>query len=109
MTTLEVQWTQNEFLAYLLFFAAHADNVFNAEEKKHIQSIIEPEIYNKILDEYSRDNGYVQVQKIMNFQKENEFFSIDHIIEQMKCLFYSDGQLHGMEQFTLGNVRRLLF
>ena len=109
MTTLEIKWTSNEFLAYLLLFAAHADNVFKAEEKKHIQSIIEPEIYTKIFDEFSNDNGYVQVQKIMNYQKENDFFSIDSIVEQMKNLFYSDGQFHGMEQFTLNNIRRLLF
>ncbi len=109
MTTLEIEWTQNEFLAYLLLFAAHADNIFKAEEKRHIQSIIEPKVYTKMLAEFSKDNGYVQVQKIMNFQKENDFFSIDTIVEQMKNLFDSDGEFHSMEQFTLGNIRRLLF
>ncbi len=109
MTTIEIKWTPNEFLAYLLLFAANADNVFNAEEKRHIQSIIEPEIYNKMQDEFSEDNGYVQAQKILIYQKENKSFSIDRIIEELKKLFNADGQFNSMEQFTLGNIRRLLF
>ena len=109
MTTLEIQWTQDEFLAYLLLFAAHADNVFKVDEKKHIQSIIEPEVYAKMDAEYSKDNGYVQVQKIMHYQKENDFFSIETIVQEMKNLFNSDDHFHSMEQFTLSNIRRLLF
>ena len=109
MTTLQAKWTENEFLAYVLLFAAHADIVFKTEEKKHIKSIIEPEIYTKVLSEFSKDNGYAQVQKILSYQKENAAFSIEFILQEMKDLFNSDQHFHPMGRFTLANIRRLLF
>lgn len=108
MTTLQIKWSQKEFLAYLLIFAAHADNNFTTEEEKHILSIIDPWSYTKALAEFSKDNGFVQIQKIMKYQKANASFSIDLILHEMESLFYSDNYYHRMEKFTLASIRRLL-
>ena len=108
MTTSKSQWSKKEFLAYVLIYAAHADIHFKEEEKKHILSIIEPDVYEKIYKEFSKDNGYVQVQKIIIHQKLNDHFSTESIVEEMENLFLSDNHFHRLEQYTLSNVKRLL-
>ena len=108
MTTSKNEWTKQEFLAYVLLFAAHADIQFKKEEKDHILSIVEPEVYEKMLAEFSKDNGYVRVQKIIIYQKLHDHFSTENIVEEMEKLFLSDSYFHRLEQYTLSNVRRLL-
>ncbi len=108
MTTQRIHWTKKEFLSYLLLYAAHADVRYKEEEKEHILSKIEPRVYEKILKEYSKDNGYQQIQKIIFYQKVTENFSTDMILKEIKALFLSDNYFHTMEKLMLSHIRRLL-
>lgn len=108
MTAQKNHWTQKEFLAYLLLYAAHADVQFKESERNHILSKIEQDVYEKAWKEFSLDNGYVQVQKILSFQKRSDYISNEFVIQEIQDLFLSDNHFHRMEKFTLSNIRRLL-
>ena len=108
MSTQPRQWTKKEFLTYLLLYAAHADIFFKEEEKKHILKKVEKQIFDKTLEEFSQDNGYVRIQKIMIHHHLNQHFSAESILEECKELFLSDSDFHRLEQFTMSNMKRLL-
>lgn len=101
-------WSKKEFLTYLLLYAAHADIFFKEEEKHHILSKVEQPIYEKTLEEFSKDNEYVRIQKIIIQHHLNQYFSAESIIEECKELFLSDSDFHRLEKFTMSNMKRLL-
>ncbi len=108
MSTQPRQWTKKEFLTYLLLYAAHADIFFKEEEKKYILEKVEQQIFDKTLAEFSEDNGYVRIQKIIIYHHLNQYFSAESLLEECKELFLSDNHFHRLEQFTLSNMKRLL-
>ena len=108
MTTQKQHWTKNEFLTYFLLYAAHADIFFKEEEKKHILSKIKPDTFEKVLEEFSKDNGYVRIQKIIIYHQLNQYFTAENILKECKELFLSDNHFHLIEQYTLSNMKRLL-
>lgn len=108
MKSQNYHWTKKEFLTYLLLYAAHADIFFREEEKNHILKKVETDTFEKTLEEFSQDNGYVRIQKLMVYHQLNRFFSVEDIMEECKELFLSDNQFHRMEEFALANMKRLL-
>lgn len=108
MSTQPRQWSKKEFLTYLLLYAAHADIFFKEEEKKYILEKVEKQIFDKTLAEFSEDNGYVRIQKIIIHHHLNQYFSAESLLEECKELFLSDNHFHRLEQFTLSNMKRLL-
>lgn len=103
----ENHWTSEEFLAYFLMYAAHADVQFQRPEKEHILNKVGPEIYSKIEEEFNRDHNNTQLQKILDYQLERRPFPPTVLIEEMRDLFLSDDKFHQLEQFVLSNMRRL--
>ena len=81
MNTPPWPWTQQEFMAYLLLYAAHADIEYSEEERNYILSRIEYRVYRRIFKEFSLDNGYQQIQKILAFQKANPEYTTKKILE----------------------------
>ena len=108
MSTPPRQWTKKEFLTYLLLYAAHADIFFKEEEKDHILAKVEQETFDKTLKEFSKDNGYVRIQKIIIHHHLNQYFSAESLLEECEELFLSDSHFHRLEKFTLSNMKRLL-
>ena len=108
MNTPPWPWTHQEFLAYVLLYAAHADVDYREEERSYILSRIEYPIYRRIYKEYSQDNGYQQIQKIVAFQKDNPDLTSESILDEIKKLFLADNHFHRMEKLVLTTIRQLL-
>ena len=70
------KWDHQEFLAYFLLFAAHADIQYNDDEQQHILSKIHPNTYEKVWSEFSSDNDYTQIQKIIQYYQINPELSL---------------------------------
>lgn len=101
-------WNSKEFLTYLLFYAAHADNKFSEAEKSYILSKIEYPTYNKIWEEYAQDNDYQHIQKVLIFQRQYQPLSKDLIIKELNHLFLADHHFHTTERYMLSTFSQLL-
>ena len=107
MKTNQKRWSPKRFLAYVLLYAAHADIDYNEQEKEHIISKVGSNVYEETLEEFSQDNNYVQLQKILIHQIENDDYSPGQVLQEMNEICLSDNHFHRMEKYMLSKVRSL--
>ncbi|HZW76914.1 MAG TPA: hypothetical protein VFF21_01260 [Flavobacteriaceae bacterium] len=110
MENFETNWTQEELQAYMFLYCAHADFVVTEEEKDFIKSRIGKDDYKAIQKEFNQDNDYQRIQKIdhtisrFNYSKEE----IEQLLQNIKNLFLSDGEMDILEQNIFRGLQHLL-
>ena len=100
MENLKIDWTKDEFLAYLLIYAAQANQVETKEEKEFIESRFGSKILKKIYKEINSDNDYQRIQKVMVYTYQNNYLSqeLDNLLKEIKELLLCDGRFDVTEQ-----------
>ncbi|WP_299128367.1 hypothetical protein [uncultured Winogradskyella sp.] len=105
-----IDWTRDELVAYILLFAAHSDFKEDNKERNVIISKVDMQTFQEIHDEFSNDNDYQSIKKIMisldqhNYDKED----IDMLLSDIKVLFFADGDFNVLEQNMLRFLEKLL-
>ena len=77
MEDLRVSWTKNEFIVYLLIYAAQANQIETEEEKEFIESRFDLKMLKNIYKEINSDNDYQKIQKVMVYTYQNNYLSQD--------------------------------
>lgn len=109
MTTQNTEWTFEEFRAYLLLFCAYTNYTETDEERMLIRKFTDAESFERIYEEFSRDNDYQSIQKILgtvdrlDLDREN----IDELLKQAVQLFNADGVYDILERNMFRNLKRL--
>ena len=100
MENLKVLWTKDEFIAYLLIYAAQANQIETEEEKEFIESRCDSKVLKKIYKEINRDNDYQKIQKVMVYTYQNNYLSQDllDLLKEIKELLMCDGKFDATEQ-----------
>lgn len=104
-----IDWTRDELVAYILLFAANADFKESTKECELIISKVNEKTFQKIHEEFHADNDYQGLEKITtsleqyNYNKED----IDLLLEDIKALFFVDGDFDITEQNMLKSLNRL--
>ena len=100
MEYLELTWTKDEFLAYLLIYAAQINQIETEEEKELIKSRFDAQILKRIYKEINADNDYQRIQKIMvyTYQKNYTSQDLDDLLKEIKELLLCDGKFDPIEQ-----------
>ena len=99
MKTIKTNWTNNEFKAYILLYAANADYIVSETEKDIIEELIDKKQLHKISTELKYDNDIQSIKKIeyylkkFNYSKEEK----EILLEEIKNLFLSDGDYNQLE------------
>lgn len=65
MDEVRVEWTKEQFKAFLLIYAANANFLETDEEHEVILSKVDQEDYKKMHREYEHDNDFQRLQKIL--------------------------------------------
>ncbi len=100
MKEFEPNWTEEELKVYILIFCANADFSESKAETAFIRSKTTGDCFERIHDEFDRDNDYQSIEKIRltlgkyGYVKEDT----DRIFKEVKELFLSDGQYDLLEQ-----------
>ncbi|GAA4243289.1 MULTISPECIES: hypothetical protein [Winogradskyella] len=104
-----IDWTRDELVAYILLFAANSDFKESEEERNLIISKVDLQTFQDIHDEFDRDNDYQGIQKIMTSLEQHNYDKddIDILMEDIKVLFFSDGDFDITEQNMLKCLNRL--
>jgi hypothetical protein len=93
-------WTKEELVAYILLYTAHSNFVEANLEKNVIISKVDMQTFQKIHDEFDKDNDYQSLQKIIKGVEYHKYNSDDLklLFADIKTLFLSDGEYDIMER-----------
>lgn len=110
MSQQKPNWTYNEFLAYLLLYAANADFTVKKEEKAILFSKVDKDVYKTIRKAFEKANDYKQLQTIISFREEyyNDIDSKDRILKDLKDIFLADEEYTTLERAIFTGLRRIL-
>ena len=97
---MKLSWTKDEFLAYLLIYAAQINQIETEEEKEFIESRFDSKILKKIYKEINSDNDYQRIQKVMVYTYQENYLSqdLDNLLKEIKELLLCDGKFDVTEQ-----------
>ena len=100
MEDIKLSWTKDEFLAYLLIYAAQINQIETEEEKEFIESRFNSKILKKIYKEINSDNDYKRIQKVMVYTYQKNYLShdLDNLLKDIKELLLCDGRFDPTEQ-----------
>ncbi len=103
-------WTKKELVAYILLYAAQSDFVESNKEKNIIISKVDMKTFQKIHDEFDKDNDYQSIQKIIAGLKEHQYskMDIDLLFADIKGLFFADGNYDTTEHSMYMFLKRIL-
>ena len=104
-----IDWTRDELVAYILLFAAHSDFKEDNHERNVIISKVDMDTFQEIHDEFDKDNDYQGIQKIMTSLRQHNYDreDVEILLEDIKILFFSDGEFNINERNMLKSLERL--
>ena len=108
--TEHLNWTKEEFKAFLLLFAAQTNFIETQEEIEYIESKFPNEIINRTRKEINKLNDYQKSEIIVNQIKSNEYVQsdLDEILLEIKELYKSDGVFDSLEQSMFSMLEKFL-
>ena len=109
MEDIKLSWEKDEFLAYLLIYAAQINQIETAEEKEFIESRFQATLLKKIYKEINSDNDYTRIQKVMVYTYQNNYLSqdLDILLKEIKELLLCDGKFDVTEQSLYHYLKKI--
>ena len=105
-----MDYNYNEFLAFVLLYAAHVDIEYSDEEKAKVQALVNKNSYQKIYEDFNNMSDYAALQVIINYK--GLYYPTaerkEELLSKIKELFYSDGDFSKMEKELLHFLTKLL-
>ena len=109
MENIELTWTKDEFMAYLLIYAAQVNQIETEEEKELIKSRFDAQTLKTIYKEINADNDYQRIQKVMVYTYQNNYMShdLDDLLKEIKELLLCDGRIDATEQALYHYLKKI--
>ena len=104
-----IPWSKDEFLAYLLIYAAQINQIETEEEKEFIESRFDSKTLKKIYKEINSDNDYHRIQKVMVYTYQQNYLSqdLDNLLKEIKELLLCDGKFDATEQALYHYLKKI--
>ena len=109
MVNSELTWTKDEFMAYLLIYAAQINQVETEDEQELITSRFNDKTLKIIYKEINADNDYQRIQKVMVYTYQNNYLSqdLDDLLKEIKELLLCDGKFDVTEQSLYHYLKKI--
>jgi len=93
-------WNQEEFLAFTLIYAAHADMEFSDEEKSKIKQIVNEKTFSNLYSIFNDMSDYKSLETILSYKGLHYPTAArkSELLNQLKSLFEADGDYSRIEQ-----------
>lgn len=103
-------WTKEELVAYILLYTAHSNFDEANLEKNVIISKVDMQTFQKIHDEFDKDNDYQSLKKVIQGVDYHNYNSDDLklLFADIKTLFLSDGEYDIMERNMFLYLKKIL-
>ncbi len=107
---MNTNWTREEFLAYVLLYAAHCNYFETKEEENYILSVVNKETYHKIHTEVVVDSDEDNLNKIQHYVNEHKLSQEDKesLIREIKKVFFADGYVDVMEKKVFKILQKII-
>lgn len=104
------QWTKDELLAYILIFVAHSDLDETKKEKEYILSRVDKKLYKHVHEKFDKDNDYQSIQNIVEAVKTHDYYQNDlsELFADIKLMAFADGAMGQMEQTIYNYLKKIL-
>lgn len=110
MKGVHPKWNFKEFSAFLLIYAAYADNVFSPEEETMILSKVNQETLKGIEEEFQSMNDKDVIETILAYK--GLYFPTNErkkeLLAMVKKEFFVDGEFSQIEESLLIALRRIM-
>ncbi|MCB0382275.1 MAG: hypothetical protein KDD05_02935 [Psychroserpens sp.] len=103
-------WTKQELIAYILLYVAHSDLKESKKEHDYILSRVDVETYKHIKAEFSEDNDYQSINKIVEAVKADANYSIspEELFADIKLMAFADGEMDQLENACYNILKKML-
>ena len=105
-----INWTEEEFKAYLCIYAADSNFEYHIEEKKLIESKFSSETIDKIKEETDDLNDYQRSHIIVEYVKSKDYTQaqLEKLLADMKEVYLSDGNFDKYEQSIYNMLKKIM-
>lgn len=103
-------FTRQEFLAYVLLFAAHCNHFESDEELNFILSKIDQATFDKIHTEVVVDSKEENIEKIQQYISDNKLNQLEKeaLIRDIKEVFFADGSVDTIEKEVFATLKKII-
>lgn len=104
------EWDKEQFLAYLLLYAAYADLQLEEVEEEYIEEKVGKEEYADVKAEFTADSDKDRAYKIISYSQGEDFDKeyVQMIMNDMDDLFLADGEYTHWEKAIKRALMRLM-
>jgi len=104
------KWTKDELLAYILIFIAHSDLDESNKEKQYILSRVNKDVYQRVHDQFEEDNDYQSINNIIEAVKVHDYYRNDlaDLFADIKLMAFADGEMDVMEDMSYKLLKKIL-
>jgi hypothetical protein len=102
-------WSREQFMAYVMSYAARIDINHSAEEREFIKNHTALTNYDSIHEEIKKDSDMEALEKIESYAKHHEFTLLDSdlILAEVKKMFEFNDENSAMEEGILAMLRKI--
>lgn len=103
-------WTKNEFLAYVLLYAAHCNYFEDSAELNFILSKVDDATFHKIHTEVVVDSEDEKLNKIQQYISDNKLSQTEKeaILRDIKQVFFADGTIDVFEKNLFAVLKKII-
>jgi hypothetical protein len=108
MKKMKINWTKEELKIYILIYCSNADFSESKLEIDYIKSKIQSNNFEKIHNEFEKDNDYQSIQKIQSSIKEHHYENDESLLREIMELFLIDDRFDILEQNIYMGLKHIL-
>lgn len=105
-----LNWSQREFEAYVLLYAAHCNHFESSEEEEYILSRVDEKTFHKIHTEVVVDSDEENLNKIQQYLSENKMNQQqkEALLKDIKNVFFADGSVDVIERKVFAILKKII-
>ena len=106
---MSVSLSKDEFVTFVLIYAAHGDRVVKDSETEYIKERTSAELYDKVFEAFDA-NDHVRNFQILLRHKEMYYpgrQGSEDLLGEMESVFLADGEYHDLEHELFTAVRNV--
>ena len=105
-----INWSQREFEAYVLLYAAHCNHFESSEEEEYILSRVDEKTFHKIHTEVVVDSDEENLNKIQQYLSENKMNQQqkEALLKDIKNVFFADGSVDVIERKVFAILKKII-
>ncbi|MBI1287650.1 MAG: hypothetical protein GC178_08740 [Flavobacteriales bacterium] len=103
-------WSYNEFLAFVLVYAANSDQQVVSKELDFLYNRFDVDLVNRMQKEFNDLSDSQCVDRLLMYKESyvSDKVALDKLLEDVSAVYLADGKMVSEEKMALMMLRRIL-